>query len=83
MSVVAIVAFVVSALMVLSRWLKAAQPLWSKLPTWLAVLLPGVVALIPQVIDQLQGSTTAVDLVTNVVAAVALVVVGLLPKKSA
>lgn len=82
MSVVAIVAFVVSALLVLSRWLKAAQPLWSKLPTWAAVLIPGVVALIPQVIDQLQGSTTAVDLVTNVVAAVALVVVGLFPKKS-
>ena len=79
MSVVAIVAFVVSVLMVASRWLSAAKPLWNMMPHAVAVLLPGIVALIPQVVDQLSQSKTAVDLVSNVIAAVALVVVGLFP----
>lgn len=79
MSVVAIVAFVVSVLMVGSRWLQAARPLWDRLPKVVAVMLPAIVAMVPQVIDLLQQSKTAVDLVSNVAAAAALVVVGLFP----
>ena len=82
MSVVAIVAFVASVLMVGSRWLQAARPLWDRLPKAVAVLLPAIVAMIPQVIDLLNQSKTAVDLVSNVVASVALVVVGLFPSHS-
>lgn len=81
MSVVAIVAVVVSVLLTASRFLNSAKPLWSRLPQPVAVLLPAVVAVIPQVVDAISGSKTALDLVNNAVVAVGLVVVGLFPSR--
>jgi hypothetical protein len=90
MSVVAIVSFIVSALMVLSRFIQAAKPAWEKLGSlfgakagkFLAVLLPGLVSLVPQIVDLIQPSKTAVDLTSNLIAAFGIVVVGLFPKNA-
>jgi hypothetical protein len=83
MSVVEIAAAVVSVLMVASRFLQAAKPVWDRFPKVVAVALPVVVAMIPQVVDLIGQSKTTVDFINYVIASVALVVVGLLPKSAA
>jgi hypothetical protein len=82
MSVVEIAAAVVSVLMVASRFLNAAKPMWDRLPKVVAVALPVVVAMIPQIAEMIGQSKTTVDFVNYVIASVALVVVGLFPKSA-
>lgn len=77
--VVSIVAVVVGVLLLASRWVQAAKPFWAYLPKSVAVLLPAVVAMIPQVIDLLNKSKTWDDLVSYGIAAAALVAAGLAP----
>lgn len=82
MSPVEIATAVVSVLMVASRFVQAAKPLWDRLPRAVAVVLPAAVALVPQIIDLLSQSKTAIDLTTNLIAAAGLVAVGLFPSKA-
>lgn len=60
-----------------SRLISAAKPFWSKLPRWLAVALPVVVAVIPQIVMQLAGVTKDIDFVNVTITAVALLAPGL------
>lgn len=78
--VTTIVAFVVSVLMLISRFLESAKPIWGRLPKWLAVILPAVVSLIPQVVALLQQSKTWADLTSYLIASVAIVIAGLFPR---
>lgn len=82
MSVVEIVSFVVAGLAVASRFVQAAKPMWDRLPKPVAIVLPAVVAMIPQVSDLLGQSKSSVDLLSNAIAAIGIVVVGLFPSKA-
>lgn len=59
-----------------SKLISAAQPIWQKLPRWLAVALPVVVLDIPQVVSLLGGVQSGMDLTTAIVASVALLLPG-------
>lgn len=83
MSPVEIAAVVVSVVMLLSRFVEACKPLWDRLPKSVAVLIPPAVALVPQVVDLLHQTKTVADLISYLIAAVAMVVVGLFPKAAA
>ena len=80
MTPVEIALAIVSVLMLISRFVQSAKPLWDRLPKWLAVMLPPVVGLIPQVSDLLRETKTWSDLVNYMIAAAGMVVVGLFPK---
>ena len=59
-----------------SRVLKVASPLWSKMPKVVAAALPAVAVLLPQVADAFGVVKTEMDLVSACVFAVALLVPG-------
>lgn len=82
MTPVEIVAVIVSVLMLVTRFLQSAKPIWDRLPKAVAVMLPPIVALIPQVVDLLNQTKTWADLVNYLIAAFAMVVVGLFPKSN-
>lgn len=65
--------------MLLSRFLQSAKPVWGRFPKAVAVLIPPIVSLIPQVVELLQQTKTWADLANYLVASAALVVVGLFP----
>jgi hypothetical protein len=73
---------IVSVLMLISRFLQAAKPAWDRLPKAIAVLLPPIVALIPQIVDLVNQTKTWSDLVNYLIAASAMVLVGLFPKSA-
>jgi hypothetical protein len=73
---------IVSVLMLISRFLQAAKPAWDRLPKPVAVLLPPIVALIPQVVDLVNQTKSWSDLVNYLIAASAMVLVGLFPKSA-
>lgn len=73
---------IVSVLMLVSRFVNSAKPIWDRFPKPVAVLLPPIVVLIPQVVDIIDDTKTWADLVNYLIAAAALVVVGLFPKKA-
>lgn len=83
MSPVEIAAAIVSVLMLASRFVQAAKPVWDRMPKAVAVVLPPAVALVPQVVDLLNQTKTVSDLVTYLIAAAAMVAVGLFPKHGA
>ena len=72
-----IAADVVAASLAASKLLTAAKPLWNKLPRWLAVAVPVVVADLPQVAAFFGVATTGQDLAMAVVTSVALLLPGL------
>ncbi len=82
MTPVEIALAIVSVLMLLSRFINAAKPAWDRLPKPVAVLLPPIVALIPQVTDLIDDTKSWSDLVNYLIAAAAMIVVGLFPKKA-
>lgn len=78
-----IAAAIVALLMLASRFVQAAKPAWSRLPKPVAVILPVATLLVLPVIDLLREVKTWSDIVTQLIAAVALVLVGLAPKAAA
>jgi hypothetical protein len=72
-----IITYVVSGAMAASKLLTAVQPLWSKLPRWLAVAAPVLVLDLPQVAQAVAGATTGTSLLTAVVTSLALLLPGL------
>jgi hypothetical protein len=82
MTPVEIAVAVVSVLMLASRFVQSAKPIWDRLPKPVAVLLPPAVALVPQVSDLLNQTKTWSDLVAYGLASVAMVVVGMFPKSA-
>lgn len=68
---------VVAALLAASKLLTAAQPLWQKLPRWLAVAIPVVVVDLPQLAGFFGVAVTSADLVQAVVLSAALLLPGL------
>ena len=80
MTPVEIVAAIVSVLLLGSRFLQSAKPVWDRFPKPVAVMLPPIVALIPGVVELLNQTKTWADLVNYLIAAFAMVVVGLFPK---
>jgi hypothetical protein len=76
-TLVDVCSYAAAGLLAASKLLTAVQPLWAKLPKWLAVALPVVVLDIPQVAAAVGGVTTGTDLVTAVVTSVALLLPGL------
>jgi hypothetical protein len=77
LTVVEIAADVVAGCLAASKLLSAAQPLWSKLPKWLSVAIPVVVADLPLVASYFGVVTTSADLTMAVVTSVALLLPGL------
>lgn len=75
-----IAGLIVGSLLTLSRFVQAAKAAWSRLPRWAAVLAPAVVAVIPAIVELVQQVRTWADLVTQVIASTALVIVNLFPK---
>jgi len=81
MSVMEVSTLVVSILLAASRLVAVAKPLWSKLPTWLAGVLPALVVMLPQVASYFNVVHTDMDLVSACVLSVALLVPGLTAKQ--
>lgn len=82
MTPVEIALAIVSVLLLISRFINAAKPAWDRMPKPIAVLLPPVVALIPQITDLIDDTKTWSDLINYLIAAAAMIVVGLFPKKA-
>lgn len=80
MTAVEIVGYIVGVLLLISRFLQSAKPVWGRLPKVVAALIPGIVSLIPQVIELLNQTKTWSDLANYLIASVSIVVVGLFPK---
>jgi hypothetical protein len=77
LTVVDVVTYIAVGCIAASRLFSAVQPLWAKLPKWLAVALPVLVLSLPQVAGAAGLVHTNVDLVQFVITAVALLVPGL------
>lgn len=80
MTIIDIVADIVAASLVITQFITALKPIWSKLPKWLAVLMPVLVVCLPQLADAASlvktgqgliqfGITAVVVLVPAIVAA--------------
>jgi hypothetical protein len=76
-TLVDVCSYVAAGLLAASKLLSAAQPLWSKLPRWLAVALPVVVLDVPQIATWIGASVTGTDVMTAVVSSVCLLLPGL------
>ena len=76
-TLVDVVSYVAAGILAGSKLLSAAQPLWAKLPRWLAVALPVVVLDAPQIATWVGGSVTGTDVMTAVVSSVCLLLPGL------
>jgi hypothetical protein len=72
-----VAADVVAGVLAGSKLLTASQPLWAKLPRWLAVALPVVVAAAPAVMGYFGAVATGADLAQAAVLSVALLLPGL------
>jgi len=77
MSTVDIAATVAAVALAASRVLSVTQPLWAKLPKWLAVAVPVLVLALPQVASAAGLVKSDVDFVNFCVTAVALLVPGI------
>jgi hypothetical protein len=71
-----IAADVVAGVLALSKLFTTAQPLWAKLPRWLAVALPVIVVDSPQVAAAFGVVSTGTDLATALLTSVALLLPG-------
>lgn len=80
MTPVEIAALVVSVLLTVTRFVEASKPLWGRLPKWAAVLLPAVIAVAPPIVDLLRSVRTTSDLVTQLIAAAAVLITNLFPR---
>lgn len=74
---IVIAADATALLMAGSKLLKTSQPLWAKLPRWLSVALPVIVAVVPSVLSSLADVQSGVDLANVAVMAAALLVPGI------
>lgn len=83
LSIVDIVAYVIAGCMAASRAITALQPLWAKLPKWLAVLMPVFVLTLPQIASAAGLVKTSVDLVQFIIVTIALLVPGIAAAESA
>jgi hypothetical protein len=80
MTIIEISSVVAAVVLAGSRLLDVAKPLWGKLPTVVAGVLPALVVVLPAVAAQFGLVHNTVDFVTSCVLAVALVVPGLTAK---
>jgi len=76
-TLVDVVAYVAAGCLAASKLLSAAQPLWQKLPRWLAVAAPVLVLDLPQVATWIGASVSGTDVLTAVVSSVCLLLPGL------
>ena len=77
LTLIDVVTYGAAGCLALSRILTVAQPLWGKLPKWLAVVVPVLVTALPQLASALGLVHTDVDLSQFAVTAVALLVPGI------
>lgn len=82
-TLVDVAAYVGAGALAASKLLSAVQPLWAKLPRWLAVALPVLVLDLPQVAHWMGGVVTGTDAVTAAVTTVALLLPGLAEAEAA
>jgi len=82
-TLVDVVAYVAAGVLAASKLVAAAQPVWAKLPRWLAVAAPVLVLDLPQVATWIGASTTGTDVLTAVVTSVALLLPGLAEAEAA
>jgi len=80
MATVEVVAIVVSILLLLSRFLHVARPLWSRVPKLVAILLPAAIVVIPHAVWLYFQTDPINDLLYYVVYALALTSIGVLPE---
>ena len=76
-------AYVAAGALAGSKLLAVAQPLWAKLPRWLAVAVPVLVLDLPQVATWFGGAVTGTDVLTAAVTSVALLLPGLAEAEAA
>ena len=76
MSPIEIASYAVAILLAASRLLTASEELWSYIPSKFRWLPPILVAAIPQVVSQLGGAKTTLDLVTTLIMFATFVVPG-------
>jgi hypothetical protein len=71
------VSYASAGLLAASKLIDAIQPLWAKLPKWLAVVAPVLVLDLPQVAEAIGGASTTQSLVTACLTSVALLLPGI------
>lgn len=74
---VEIAADVVAGVLAASKLISVFQPLWNKLPRWVAVVAPVLVLDLPQVANAFGLVKTGTDLTSALIASVALLLPGL------
>lgn len=72
-----IASYVAAGSLALSKLFSAAQPLWNKLPRWLAVAIPVLVVDLPQVAQSFGGVATGTSITTAIITSVAMLLPGL------
>ena len=77
LSVVDVATYAAAGCVAVSRLMTTFQPLWNKLPRWLAVAMPVLVTALPQVAAAAGLVTTNVDLTQFLIVSAALLVPGL------
>ena len=77
LSVLDIASMVVAGSLAVSKIITAAQPLWAKLPRWLAVALPVLVLDLPQVAAAFGLVQTGTSITTAIITSLALLAPGL------
>ena len=80
MLAVEVVAIVVSILLLLSRFLHVARPVWSHVPKLVAILLPAAVAIVPHAVWLYFQTDPVNDLLYYVVFGLALTSLSVLPE---
>jgi uncharacterized membrane protein YjjP (DUF1212 family) len=80
---VEIAADVAAGVLAASKLVTAVQPLWAKLPKWLAVVLPVLVMDLPQVAAAFGLVQTNVDLTMAIVTSVAMLLPGIAEAEAA
>jgi hypothetical protein len=78
-TVLDIAAYVAAGALAASKLISVCQPLWAKLPRWLAVLVLDL----PQVATWFGGAATGTDVLTACVTSVALLLPGLAEAEAA
>ncbi len=82
-TLVDVAAYVAAGALAASKLVSACQPLWAKLPRWLAVAAPVLVLDLPQVATWMGQAATGTDVLTAVVTSVALLLPGLAEAEAA
>ena len=77
LSPVDIASYVAAGLLAASRLISVVQPLWAKLPRWIAVVLPVLIVSIPQVVDAAGLVKTDIGIVQWLITSAALLVPGI------